>query len=141
MRKSEITPELIDLSKRAKELGFPQAIEEGDFGNIEDTNGKFFITLLTEDYMNCPKLENNDFLIPSFSRCLEWLRERGYQIELRHYGAECWYLFELIENDTEKQEDVTVDEQEGETHHEAIAKAVCKILSEGQEVKVLEGEQ
>ena len=31
MRESEITKELENLSKRAKELGFPQVVEEGDW--------------------------------------------------------------------------------------------------------------
>ena len=36
MRRSEITPELIEVSKQAKELGFPQVIEEGDWIAWED---------------------------------------------------------------------------------------------------------
>ena len=123
MRRSEITPELIDLSKRAKELGFPQDIEEGDFGNIEDTNGKFFITLLTEDYMNCPKLENNDFLILSFSRCLEWLRERDCYVWLIGVADDGGIYIDTYRGNN-------IISGEAKTHHEAIAKAAVKILEE-----------
>ena len=145
MRKSEITPELIELSKKAKEMGFPQDVEEGDWyfnptwkdmKNRGSSPEKILNTILAP--YGDEKLGKHEFLILEFSRCLEWLRGQGYQLEMRHYGAKTYYLIEIILFDKEKQEDVTEDEQEGETHHEAIAKAVCKILSEGQEVKILE---
>ena len=77
VRRSEITPELIELSKRAKELGFPQDVEEGDWVKPYE-----YIVLFNPMSM-CIEGEiiryanglicDNWFLILSFSRCEEFL--------------------------------------------------------------------
>ena len=135
MRCSEITPELTELSKKAKALGFPQDIEEGDWGNIEDSNGKFFVTLLTEDYMNCPELENNDFLILSFSRCLEWLQEDWFLWSAQEHNTDRETFGVMVTRAVESGVFVWSDDcpehciyTKAKAHHEAIAKAVVKIL-------------
>ena len=128
MRKSEITPELIELSKRAKELGFSQ--NEDGFQIAED--GEWAIDTFDDELLLIDGrggvIEEGDILILSFSRCLEWLREQGWIISHAHE-----YLFT-----TSKKAAVvfkTLDEAhymrgEAKTHHEAIAKAVVKILEE-----------
>jgi len=130
MRKHEITDELIRLSKLAKELGFPQDVEEGDslwastyYPILFDERRMFAkdgrIYLKTEDPVCiAPKY----CLILSFSRCLEWLRGLVGLIELsRSSRTLSWYM--------------TLDANiagKGKTHHEAIAKAVVKMLEEEQ---------
>jgi len=69
MRRAEITPELIELSKKAKELGFPQDVERGDWVCDVTDDELYLIETLKEE---------GDALILSFSRCLEWLRELDY---------------------------------------------------------------
>ena len=111
MRKSEITPELIELSKKAKKLGFPQGMEEGDLiGYCKigfNFERKYFLKHVQTN-KQAIKLNNskqkNHFLILSFSRCLEWLREhKDYDV-------------------------VTVDPNENP--HTEIAEAVVKMLGE-----------
>ena len=60
MRKSEITPELIKLSKKAKDLGFPQDVERGDWVCDVTDDELYLIETLKEE---------GDVLILSFSRC------------------------------------------------------------------------
>jgi len=48
MRRNEITPELIEFSKRAKKLGFPQDVECGDFVCYINTYGNREISVVTK---------------------------------------------------------------------------------------------
>jgi len=74
MRKHEITDELVQLSKLAKELGFPQDVEEGDWA-CEQDDFAFLIDLDIKkmiDYKEDRRLALMGYtLILSFSRCLE----------------------------------------------------------------------
>ena len=140
MRRNEITKELIELSKRAKELGFPQDVEDGDWyikGNERLISCKHCYT----NSYNPDIPQKEDTLILSFSRCLEWLRGRGFW--LRHLleswatsDEGTWYVY-FLRHSLHK-DGFGEAYKSAKTHHEAIAKAVCKILSEGQEVKILE---
>ena len=115
MRRSEITPELIELSKRAKELGFPQNVEEGDWVAINIPESGWLVELFDATWAisinggNIFRLWEDGsyeeyFLILEFSRCLEWLREhKDYDV-------------------------VTVDPNENP--HTEIAEAVVKMLGE-----------
>jgi len=113
MRRNEITPELIELSKRAKELGFPQDVEEVSWV-LPDGYKKPVVRLVEEKEVYV--------LILSFSRCLEWLRERGnltyFRLTVYGAGPIKFFIQEIAKYFTER----------GLTHHEAIAKAVVKIL-------------
>ena len=137
MRRSEITKELIELSKRAKELGFPQDVEEGDWiCYIErETNHLYLLTcpeirngyLSEEDYKgnyNLHVYKDSWFLILSFSRCMEWLRGKGYFIQ----------MYEPIPNRdmrlTFAKEMAMGRTVVSESIHELGAKAVVKILEE-----------
>ena len=127
MRRSEITPELIELSKRAKELGFPQDVEEGDWFSAKgwknpwlcDDHSKFIFDKNTVYYEE-NKISDRWFLILSFSRCLEWLESesKGEMIglDLNNFIHGYWILG--MKSRTYR----------GENIHEAIAKAVVKIL-------------
>jgi hypothetical protein len=81
MRRSEVTKELIDLSKRAKELGFPQDVEEGDWvlllGQSELWSQHYRIGL-------GGKIGGDAFLILSFSRAQQFL---GKDISKLHEDA------------------------------------------------------
>ena len=59
MRRSEITKELIELSKRAKELDFPQVVEEGDWIAWEDEQ-KSGISLVDRDMLKCMRVWASD---------------------------------------------------------------------------------
>ena len=140
MRRNEITPELIELSKRAKELGFPQDVEEGDWVKPYE-----YIVLFNPMSM-CIEGEiiryanglicDNWFLILSFSRCLEWLRERDLDLgsSFHQYHEHLPQLGGGIDDQyfiTVKKMKKTNDQgffKTAKTHHEAIAKAVVKIL-------------
>ena len=123
MRKSEITPELIELSKKAKELGFPQEIENGEWALVDEQPelvGTYYIAKTRTD------LSDYAVLILSFSRCLEWLKERGVvrvDIVETERKVTLWVVFE-------KGLDRSLLKPDAKTHHEAIAKAVIKILEE-----------
>ena len=80
MRESEITELLKELSKRAKELGFPQDVKEGDWIWDEDSNIIFVYAITDDTQKKIVNLRgmNNYTLILEFSRCLTFLRERGY---------------------------------------------------------------
>lgn len=129
MRKHEITEELINLSKLAKKLGFPQDVESGDWYGYMTYTDEIF--LLAEDEMLWGKEteETATHLILSFSRCLEWIKQRGY---------ECWRCMDTwVHLDRLVQFDVWDDVSSkpmvmevSKTHHEAIAKAVVRILEE-----------
>ena len=121
MRRSEITPELIELSKRAKELGFPQVMEKGDWFLIQDNDYKsgYSSPKLCEFFENNP----NNVLILSFSRCLEWLWERGWKIITSGYPE--YTRVTVGRKDGSINPEIT---KIAKTHHEAIAKAVVKIL-------------
>ena len=146
MRRSEITSELIDLSKLAKELGFPQDVEEGDFVCYINAYGNREISVVTKAISSKAFWlgdgsyileEDNWFLILSFSRCLAFLRERGWHIaELGECKSGDMDI--LITNDPYAWDSFTVFDhdsphigEEGKTHHKAIAKAVVKILEGG----------
>ena len=121
MRRNEITPKLIELSKRAKELGFPQDIGQGDW--VIDLNGQ---KLWIVDWEGPPF---DSILILSFSRCLEWLRERDWHVTFFNYRKEIGGAMVEVAyiKKAEKVKQVRID---AKTHHEAIAKAVIKILEE-----------
>ena len=133
-----ITPELIELSKRAKGLGFPQDVEEGDW--VHSTDGRVntddellcISDYLYEDLEEGELAIENPTLILEFSRCLEWFQEKFGSVEVYTFGKELGWYFNWGDK---------TERKHSGTHHEAIAKAVCKILSEGQEVKILEEEQ
>ena len=122
MRRSEVTPELIELSKRAKELGFPQDVEEGDWVKPYE-----YIVLFNPMSM-CIEGEiiryanglicDNWFLILSFSRCLEWLQKEKYGVNLA-FNTFIWDQYIFF---------VGTQSSRAKIHHEAIAKAVVKIL-------------
>ena len=157
MRRSEITQELIELSRRAKELGFPQSVFNGDYFAVLSTrdgdnntvaeiykephifmahnmDGGRYYTYASPEECGSVFSENpfEDcvpdvwFLILEFSRCLEWLRGKG------------WLAIDLFEDPQPNRRDYYVEFKtpiEGtwvngrsKTHHEAIAKAVVKIL-------------
>jgi len=121
MKKSEITPELIQLSKRAKELGFPQDVEMGDwYGYVTYTDELF---LLGKDEMihGVETEETKLYLILSFSRCLEWLNKEKYGVTLG-LNTFIWDQYIFF---------VGTQSSRAKTHHEAIAKAVVKILEGG----------
>jgi len=120
MRRNEITPELIELSKRAKELGFPQDVERGDWVCDVTDDELYLIETLKEE---------GDVLILSFSRCLEWLREMGWKYIVHAWEHEEIYV-SLYHDETKKCIPEGAREYPEKTHHEAIAKAVVKMLEE-----------
>lgn len=133
MRRSEITEELIEFSKRAKELGFPQDVEEGDWYGYMTYTDEIFLLASNERLIGRKIKETETFLILSFSRCLEWFREKGAYTWL--IGVDDFsenqnatiYLHTYLGNQ--------IIETKQITHHEAIAKAVVKILEESDEKK------
>ena len=127
MRRSEMTPELIELSKRAKELGFPQDVEKGDW--IYDDDGDFY--LIAYDGLK----EDMDILILSFSRCLEWLRGKEYTVRLESrdtdYHKKRGWTAGVTVLKGEEWDDLPPDfyvHHNAKTHHEAIAKCCVRIL-------------
>ena len=116
MRRSEITPKLIELSKSAKELGFPQDAEEGEWYISDRVNE------LVQWGSHPTNFNDNQHLcvILSFSRCLEWFvsRSKGEMIglDLNNFIHGYWILA------------IKTKSYRGENIHEAIAKAVVKIL-------------
>ena len=133
MRRSEITPELIELSKRAKELGFPQDVERGDWVLDEDKGILLCVTNVplachefdaqNDNYFKNFEKEDDWFFILSFSRCLEWLWERGWKIITSGYPE--YTRVTVGRKDGSINPEIT---KIAKTHHEAIAKAVVKIL-------------
>lgn len=147
MRRSEITPELIELSKRAKELGFLQgvtSIKEGDWLCdsvsqeillVTEIRHHVFISAPPKISIEAVNIEDDNnsviyddpydyTLILSFSRCLEWLKEKEW----------------LIRTDVGKDRNCTIFMQstyvqffKAKTHHEAIAKSICRILEENKD--------
>ena len=126
MRRNEITTELIELSERAKELGFPQDIEEGDWEAWDDGLANVTIHLIKTPN----KLGDGEFLILSFSRCLEWLREKGYEVRLESRDIEYYKNRGWTAGVTVMKGNEFHVYHSAKTHHEAIAKAVVKILEE-----------
>jgi len=134
MRKGEITSELIELSKHAKELGFPQDVEEGDWFVGQRYHPERLDLILYGYDTYHPDNFHPSWKILSFSRCLEWLRERGYTLE----SLSCYFpvgdqnsnrvqLFNYMsEGDPMHPPRFVVNY--AKTHHEATAKAVVKIL-------------
>jgi len=130
-----VTELLKDLSKRAKELGFPQDVKEGDWiCYIElETNHLYLLTcpevrngyLSEEDYKgnyNLHVYKDNWFLILSFSRCLEWFFQNGVM-----------YVMPFICNNHSHIERGRIDcllprDIETRTHDEVMAKAVVARL-------------
>ena len=127
MRKSEITPELIELSKRAKELGFPQDVEEGDWYGYVTYADEPFVLGKNEMISAVETEETKLYLILSFSRCLAWLEKERYPkmlgmtLEFNNWIRGHWILSSGTKS------------YRGENIHEAIAKAVVKILEEPKE--------
>ena len=135
MRRSEITPELIELSKRAKELGFPQDVERGDWVLDEDKGILLCVTNVplachefdaqNDNYFKNFEKEDDWFFILSFSRCLEWLREQGcYTWLVGFTEKDTKPLFVHVYRGNE------IFEGEGKSIEECGAKAVVKILEE-----------
>jgi len=147
MRRNEITPELIEFSKRAKKLGFPQDVECGDFVCYINTYGNREISVVTKTVSSktfwlgdgsyiLP--EDEWFLILSFSRCLEWLRERAWELRTlqerthRQKGFERWHI-EIIKVHPKMFSMKHHYMDNAKTHHEAIAKSICRILEENKD--------
>ena len=82
MRRADITPELIELSKRAKELGFPQDVEKGDWYGYVTYTDELFVLGAGEMICGVETEETKLYLILSFSRCLEWLVKRSWILRL-----------------------------------------------------------
>ena len=135
MRRSEITPELIELSKRAKELGFPQDVEEGDslwastyypilFGGRRMFAKDGRIYLKTKSPV-C--IAPTYCLILSFSRCLEWLESesKGEMIglDLNNFVHGHWIM------------GIKTKTYRGKNIHEVGAKAVVMKLEKGERWK------
>ena len=131
MRRSEITPELINLSKRAKELGFPQDVEVGMWVMIKfprlDWRPQLFDTgwSVEEGYMYSYSADDDYgewHLILSFSRCLEWLEanNKGEMIglDLNNFIHGHWIM------------GIKTKTHRGKNIHECGAKAVVKRLEE-----------
>ena len=141
MRRNEITPELIELSKKAKELGFPQDFEQGDWiycecKDIEDYPHGLGLENVWSEHPDIDsdiwKKSDTDWLILSFSRCLEWLNNRKSKSIAELYRNGSWdtplskrtYCCRVYFWNRQISE-------HAKTHHEAIAKAVCKIMEGG----------
>ena len=132
MRKSEITPELIELSKRAKELGFPQDVETGEWIQIPEGNYPSETKLIHGDgqvqiYQDIfDKLsDRGHFMVLSFDISLAWLREKGWSVKsMTEWGQ--GYTITIAEYRHPNQF-ISVQSYP-KTHHEAIAKAVIKVL-------------
>jgi len=130
MRKSEITPELIELSRRAKSLGFPQDVKKGDWvTSRERWKNQYAHGVIVNVYLaeyRWRLIKPNESLILEFSQCLKWLRERGWYF---HNGYN--YHIEGFRMDW-----VYIKEGESSESHEVYsgnihvcgAKAVVKIL-------------
>ena len=120
MRRSKITDELVQLSKLAKELGFPQDVEEGDWFLIQDNDYKsgYSSPKLCEFFENNP----NNVLILSFSRCLKWLEEKNkgmmIGLDLNNFIRGHWIM--VIKTKTYR----------GRNIHEVGAKAIVMKLEE-----------
>jgi len=130
MRQNEITDELIRLSKRAKELGFPQDVEVGDWLYVIDYyNGPQ--TILMENTLfkdrECIHSLSDDSVfqewwkVLSFSTCLAWLETKNLHIDIEINGAVTISWRSREPGDDWKNID-------SETHHEAICKCVIKVL-------------
>ena len=122
MRRNEITPELIELNKRAKELGFPQVMEKGDWycvqvGDLRVLHLAINKTPYIEDFYDA-------WLILSFSRCLEWFvsRSKGEMIGLDLNNFIHGYWIMGIKTKTHR----------GKNIHECGAQSVVKMLEEEQ---------
>lgn len=161
MRESEITPELIELSKRAKELGFLQgvtSIKEGDWLCdsvsqeillVTEIRHHVFISAPPKISIEAVNIEDDNnsviyddpydyTLILSFSRCLEWLRERAWELRTlqerthRQKGFERWHI-EIIKVHPKMSSMKHHYMDNAKTHHEAIAKSICRILEENKD--------
>ena len=132
MRRADITPELIELSKRAKELGFPQDVEKGDWYGYVTYTDELFVLGAGEMICGVETEETKLYLILSFSRCLEWLRGkfRDMHLDSLVYGKSKWEFDVCDPLDKIKYENIGFEGRNAnaKTHHEAIAKAVVKIL-------------
>jgi hypothetical protein len=130
MRRSEITPELISLSKRAKKLGFPQDVEEGDWFAGQRYHPEKLDLILYGDGTWHPDNFHPAWLILSFSRCLEWLSGKGWILRSLVNESKLleWYI-NIVNWKTKslKMDDYDV-RKSANTHHEAIAKAVVQVL-------------
>ena len=125
-----ITPELINLSKRAKALGFPQDVEEGDWLVFQRRwRNKHADGVINSIYLNKRgslkgwwNMTSNEFLILSFSRCLEWLAKKNAPamigVDLNNFIHGHWIM--VMQTKTCR----------GKNIHECGAKAVVKRLEE-----------
>lgn len=150
MRRNEITPELIEFSKRAKKLGFPQDVESIKEGDWLCDSVSQEILLVTEIqhhvFISAPPTisieavniddDNNSViyddpydytLILEFSRCLEWLLLHNYCVQMEAPLTPVGEYFVYYQQDRYGESDID-DCESAKTHHEAIAKAVVKIL-------------
>ena len=159
MRRSEITQELIELSRRAKELGFPQSVFNGDYFAVLSTrdgdnntvaeiykephifmahnmDGGRYYTYASPEECGSVFSENpfEDcvpdvwFLILEFSRCLEWLKKQFGLINLGTIEWGDWFVVDLYDRYNRTKKPIDSENHKAKTHHEAIAKAVVKIL-------------
>jgi len=122
MRESEITKELIELSKRAKELGFPQDVEEGDWYGYMTYPDELFVLGKNEMICGVETEETKLYLILEFSRCLEWLADnnRGMMIglDLNNFIHGHWIM------------GIKTKTYRGKNIHECGAQAIVKRLEE-----------
>ena len=118
MRKSEITIQLIELSIWAKQLGFPQKVEVGDWYEI---NGKPVLCNYAHGTLRGFKPEEHS-LILSFPNCLSWLEDnnRGEMIglDLNNFIHGHWIM------------GIKTKTYRGKNIHEVGAKAVVMKLEE-----------
>ena len=118
MRKHEITDELIRLSKLAKELGFPQVVESGQWvwSNLDQE----MYCAQNKIPIDLREAAPEEVLILSFSRCLEWAKGNDLVVTMdaSNDGADFVSIW------------ASGGEVRGraKVHHEAIAKAVVKML-------------
>lgn len=134
-----MTDDLIELSKRAKELGFPQEPLRGNWIQYHDDvgNEQYAVVqvcmpderLWLDDGWEI-EWEDEWHLILTFDICVEWLREMGVWSCNVATGSIRFDFTEVIKSDDPIQEHGMGRRigTNGNTHHEAIAKCVNKIL-------------
>ncbi len=88
MRKSDITPKVIELAKKLKELGFSQEVEDGDWVYLDYYEKSVTMLVhgcwqvhLTHETSKAREKECY-VLLPSLYTCLEWLDKEKDEPEL-----------------------------------------------------------
>ena len=120
MRRNEITDELIQLSKKAKELGFPQDVEEGDWYGYVTYTDEIFLLASNELLIGKETEETATYLVLSFSTCLAWLEQQGctYFLDARRMNYEV-FVYKYGQQIAHGKAPMRI---------EAITKAVIKVL-------------